>query len=67
MLDFSYDESTDILTIEGVKWSGDLLRKMCTELPLGKWFRMVERADGVITIGTVSPEIQQAFTDMVNK
>ena len=51
-LDFSYDESNDILTVEGLKFSGDLFRRFSSSLPLGQPFMLLGRDGGVITIFT---------------
>jgi hypothetical protein len=41
-----YDASTDILTIEGVKYSGELFRQFAKEMPIGAPFRIVKRENG---------------------
>ena len=57
-LDFVYDEFTDVLTIEGVPYSGEFFRSLGKDgLELNKSFRVVERReDGVIAIQTFEDE-----------
>ena len=43
----------DVVTIYGIKYSGDLFRGLGLETPVGKAFRIVKREDGVVTIETV--------------
>lgn len=50
MLDFSYDRARDILTVEGIKYSGEFFRCFAESIPLKSWFRIIERGDGVIAI-----------------
>jgi hypothetical protein len=54
-LSFSYDLVMDILTVEGVKYSGDLFRQLAGKetntvalLPLNRPFEIEKREDGVI-------------------
>jgi len=49
-LDFAYDPWTDVMTIEGFRYSGALFRDLATGLPSNRWFQVVSRDDGVITI-----------------
>lgn len=63
-LDFSYDESRDQMTIEGVRYSGALFRDLGAGLPIGRWFRIVHRApDGNLIINAPGSELQAEFTD----
>jgi hypothetical protein len=48
-LNFSYDERTDSITIEGVKYHGDLFRKLGIA-PVGSLIEIVAREDGVLTL-----------------
>jgi hypothetical protein len=41
-----YDASTDTLTIERVKYSGELFRQLGGALPIGAPFRIVKRENG---------------------
>lgn len=45
----SYDQYTDILTIEGTKYAGALFRSL-SFAPIGAVLRVVNRQDGVITV-----------------
>ena len=49
-LRFSYDAKADVLTIEGLRYSGDLFRAWGHELRLGEHHSLIERRDGVITL-----------------
>lgn len=50
-LRFDYDAFTDILTIEGVKYSGELFRALGVDgLATDCWFRIVSREDGILSI-----------------
>ena len=40
----------DIITINGVRYDGNLFRDLGAALPVGELFRMVKRDDGVIYI-----------------
>jgi hypothetical protein len=48
-LSFSYDIERDVLTIEGLQYSGDLFREFSVGLQLNTPFEIVKR-DNVITI-----------------
>ncbi len=53
-LDFKYDSILDVLTVEGMKYSGDFFRAMATYGPSIKPFRIVERTgDGVVVLESV--------------
>lgn len=47
-LEFSYDPLRDILTIEGMLYSGYLFRSLATLKP-GSRFEIIERQNGLIT------------------
>ncbi|MDD5542906.1 MAG: hypothetical protein PHX83_06995 [Acidobacteriia bacterium] len=52
-----YDSETDMLSIEGIKYSGYVFRGLKT-FPLGEKFEIVNRSDGgVLTIRSLTPEI----------
>jgi hypothetical protein len=53
-LEFSYDFERDVMTIEGIQYSGDLFRcfGIRTTAP-HELMRIVKREDGVLTVQTV--------------
>jgi len=51
-LAYSYDRVADVMTIEGVKYSGELLRQLGV-IPVGSLIRVVGRQDGVLTLRVV--------------
>ena len=58
-LQFEYDETRDLLTVEGQQYSGDLFRAWGKDgLPVGAVFRIVKRADGEpLTVERLLPEM----------
>jgi hypothetical protein len=56
-LTYEYDEAKDVMTIEGVRYSGFLLRQLGA-IPVGKLIRIVSRDDGVLTLRVVLDESQ---------
>jgi hypothetical protein len=50
-LDYSYDPLMDVFTIEGVKYSGDMLRTMPKPRE-DQLLRIVKNEDGVVTFQT---------------
>jgi hypothetical protein len=54
-LAYTYDRETDVMTIEGIRYSGALLRELGV-LPVGKLIRVVAREDGVLTLRVVLDE-----------
>jgi len=61
-LQFEYDETKDLLIIEGMKYSGDLFRALSESgLAVGEYLRIIERKDGVVTFETIrEPETASA-------
>ncbi len=54
-LHFSYDEATDVLTIEGIKYHGDFFRVMSISGPSDKLFKIVAKSDdGGLTIKAIT-------------
>jgi hypothetical protein len=49
-LDYNYDALKDVITIEGINYSGEIFRLWAKELPLGVWFKIIRRDNGKITI-----------------
>jgi hypothetical protein len=54
-LEFSYEETIDCLTIEGVRYSGHLFRNFRT-FPRGQLFMFIDNKDGVVTVRNVRKE-----------
>ncbi len=49
-LQFEYDEEKDVMTIEGMKYSGDFFRIFLSEgLDIGESFVLAKQEDGIIT------------------
>ena len=57
-LNVSYHAGTDILTIDGMHYSGALFRTLGGPAPVGHWFQVVAREHGVITVQTADADIQ---------
>ncbi len=54
-LSIAYDARNDIVTIEGVKYSGVLFREFSASgLPVGVPFEITKRVDGVVTIRRIA-------------
>lgn len=51
-LSFQYDAHLDILTVEGIRYSGSLFRGLGIGA-IGTAFRLTERRDGVVTLQTL--------------
>lgn len=49
-LKFSYDTDGDVITIEGIHYSGEVFRQLGGLLPAGEIFKLVKRSDGILTI-----------------
>lgn len=64
-LEYSYDEASDIFTIEGTKYSGDLLRMLGKDLPEKQFFQLLRReGDGTIILKRYSlQEIGQVLDE----
>lgn len=54
-LKFSYDEESDVLTIERIRYSGELFRAFGFA-PEGERFEIVERKDGIVTLRSLPKE-----------
>ncbi len=53
-LNFYYDDRKDLMTIEGINYSGDLFRAWGEGgMELGTLFRITDRKDGVISVERV--------------
>lgn len=51
-----YDPPTDVLQIHGYKYSGELFRGLGLGLRIGEWFRVVDRANNVLSIERLAAE-----------
>lgn len=49
-LDFSYDTGNDIMTIEGIKYSGEIFRAFGIGPTPGKWLRIISLENGVLNV-----------------
>ena len=50
-LNYKYDDLKDILTIEGIKYSGEFFRALAVGgLAVGKHLKIIERKDSTFTI-----------------
>jgi hypothetical protein len=54
-LSYSYDEDNDVLTIEGVKYAGDIFRTLGLA-PVGTTIRIEGREDGVVAVRRIDDE-----------
>lgn len=51
-LSVSFDPWSDVLTVEGIRYAGELFRALAV-LPVGTTVRIVDRQGGVLTLETV--------------
>ena len=58
-----YDDS-DIITINGVNYSGELFRSLALA-EIGTWLRICERRDGTLTIHTVPDNVERTFDAII--
>lgn len=49
-LQISYDPKSDILTIDGIKYAGDLFRNMALSHWVGHVFKIISNDSGVLTL-----------------
>lgn len=63
VLEYSYDSMTDTFTVEGVRWSGLMLRKIAHD-DLDRWIKIVQRTDGVVTVYLAPPGARLAWEGM---
>jgi hypothetical protein len=60
-LEFSYDEATDVLTIDGMRYHGGLFRAWAYDgLPPWRPFVITERSDGLVTFQTLVCRVEGA-------
>jgi hypothetical protein len=62
---FEYDADTDVATIEGTKFHGDLLRfwGQTGQVDVGKLFMVTSKDDGVLSLFTFDQAIMLAAMD----
>lgn len=49
-LNFNYDNQTDVLTVEGIGYSGDMFRDLGFHLMIGEKILFSSREDGVLVL-----------------
>jgi hypothetical protein len=59
-MEVNYDASKDVLTIDGMRYSGEIFRTLTLATP-GTWFRIEHRSDGVVACFSPAPELAQHF------
>lgn len=55
-----YDGASDTLTIEGVKYAGDVFRSFAV-MKLGTWMRIESRTGGVLHVRRVDDKTDRIF------
>lgn len=61
-LSIEYDRARDVVTIEGVRYAGVLFRSLGVRgFEPGKWLRIEQRADGMLTVHSVPDETERTF------
>ena len=65
-LQVEYDQRDDVLTVDGVRYSGHIFRTLALCEP-GTWLRFEDRRDGVVSVFTLGPELERAFDAMTGK
>lgn len=58
-LNFSYDQSTDLITIEGIKYSGDFFRMFASQAIVDQIVRVVSNKDGVIVVEDAREQLRR--------
>lgn len=54
-LAIDYDGVSDIVTIEGIRYAGELFRQFGSVMPLNTPLKIIERTDGVLAIAQMEP------------
>ena len=49
-LNFEYNHSTDVMTIETIAYAGQFFRMLGGQMPLGPLFQIIAREDGTLTV-----------------
>jgi hypothetical protein len=66
-LDIQYDHASDTVRINGVPYAGFLFRAMQLAQP-GTWLRIEHRrADGLLTVHTVSESVERTFDTIIGR
>lgn len=63
-LQVSYDREMDVITIEGIRYSGELFRTFGMA-PVGTWLRIMERENLVLTTYTPSKDLAIKFDSLL--
>lgn len=50
--EISYDSETDVVIIDGLKFAREVFAFMASEPTPGRWYRLIKREQGVVTIET---------------
>lgn len=53
-LNYDYDEHNDTMTIEDIRYSGEVFRQLGGMLPVGRLLKLVDRGNGTLTIQDMS-------------
>lgn len=49
-LSFDYDPATDVLTVEGIRYTGQLFRDFARDMPLQTPCQIAHRGDGTVVL-----------------
>lgn len=65
-LSIAYDDATDVLTIDGMRYSGELFRMFASNgLALNEWMAITSRDDGVITLRKMDPALLREAIEII--
>ena len=65
-LDYDYNVALDVITIEGIAYSGDLFREAAFS-NLGTWMRLEDRNHGSISVFTPNDDTASLFDAMTGR
>lgn len=54
-MNINYSLQSDVVEIEGIRYAGEVFRQVGSFLPIGRYFKLMQREDGVVTIYTPPP------------
>jgi hypothetical protein len=63
-LKIAHNQAADVLEIEGIRYAGEIFRQFGGLLPVGRYFKLTAREDGVLTVFTpppIDPELKAAL------